>query len=159
MALAGEPDLLIADEPTTALDVAVQMQILAQLRRLRSETGVSVLLVSHDLALVRAIADRVVVLYGGEVQETGAVDRLLAQPHHPYSRALLSCMPDPSRPSRRLASIPGQPSPVQPDARGCRFAARCAQATDLCLHERPTLRASGTGRVRCHHVGTCGGAP
>ncbi len=156
MALAGAPDLLIADEPTTALDVAVQMQILAQFHRLRRDTGVSILLVSHDLALVRAIADRVVVLYGGEVQETGSVDGLLERPLHPYSRALLSCMPDPSRRVGRLASIDGQPSPVTPDARGCRFAPRCAEATDLCSSERPNLRALGGARVRCHHVAHAG---
>ncbi|WP_181702090.1 ABC transporter ATP-binding protein [Chthonobacter albigriseus] len=158
MALAGSPDLLIADEPTTALDVAVQMQILAYLYRLRRETGVSILLVSHDLALVRSLADRVIVLYGGEIQEVGSVDAILAKPFHPYSQALLASVPDPSRRTDRLAYIEGYPAPVPPDATGCRFAGRCAMAVDRCRTERPNLRPAGADtRVRCHFTDVEGG--
>ncbi|MEM6487195.1 MAG: ABC transporter ATP-binding protein [Pseudomonadota bacterium] len=108
LALAGDPALLIADEPTTALDVAVQAGILALLRRLNRERGLSILLVTHDLSVVRAMADRVVVVHGGEVKETGPTDAVLARPAHPYTRALLAAFPDPDQPARRLAQMPGR---------------------------------------------------
>ncbi|MCX5578558.1 ABC transporter ATP-binding protein [Kaistia terrae] len=151
MALAGSPDLLIADEPTTALDVAVQAQILALLHELNRKLGLAILIVSHDLALIRAIAHRIVVLYGGEVQETGDVGTVLAAPRHPYTGALLQSVPDPDHPSARLAFIPGFPEPVPPDADGCRFAPRCGFAFAPCLSQRPILRLVEDGvRARCH---------
>ncbi|MEM9763916.1 MAG: ABC transporter ATP-binding protein [Pseudomonadota bacterium] len=106
LALAGDPALLIADEPTTALDVAVQAGILALLRRLNRERGLSILLVTHDLSVVRALADRVVVVYGGRVKESGPTGAVLTLPEHPYTRALLSAFPDPDRPQRRLVQQP-----------------------------------------------------
>ncbi|MEM6546844.1 MAG: ABC transporter ATP-binding protein [Pseudomonadota bacterium] len=105
LALAGSPALLIADEPTTALDVAVQAEILALLRRLNRERGLSILLVTHDLSVVRALADRVVVVHGGKVKEIGPTDAVLTQPEHPYTRALISAFPDPDRPQRRLVQF------------------------------------------------------
>ncbi|MEM8594857.1 MAG: ABC transporter ATP-binding protein [Pseudomonadota bacterium] len=105
LALAGDPALLIADEPTTALDVAVQAGILALLRRLNRERGLSILLVTHDLSVVRALADRVVVLHGGDVKEIGSTDAVLTRPEHPYTCALLSAVPDPDRPQRRLVHL------------------------------------------------------
>ena len=108
LALAGDPSLLIADEPTTALDVAVQAGILALLRRLNRESGLSILLVTHDLSVVRAMADRVVVVQGGKVKDTGPTDEELTRPTHPYTRALISAFPDPDKPRRRLAQIGSQ---------------------------------------------------
>lgn len=151
LALAGEPSLLIADEPTTALDVAVQAGILALLRRLNRERGLAILLVTHDLSVVRALADRVVVVYGGELQESGPTDAVLTRPSHPYTQALLAAFPDPGRPTRRLAQLPGQPTAARDGAPGCRLAARCLQAMPRCAAEHPNAhRAPHGGRARCH---------
>ncbi|MEO0389179.1 MAG: ABC transporter ATP-binding protein, partial [Pseudomonadota bacterium] len=108
LALAGDPSLLIADEPTTALDVAVQAGILALLRRLKRERGLSILLVTHDLSVVRALADRVVVVHDGKVKETGPTDDVLMRPAHPYTRSLISAFPDADRPRRRPAQTGSQ---------------------------------------------------
>ncbi len=153
LALAGEPSLLIADEPTTALDVAVQADILLLLRRLNRERGLSILLVTHDLSVVRALAHRVVVVYGGQVQETGPTDAVLTQPAHPYTRALLAAFPDPEQPPRRLIQLPGQVEAWSPTHPGCRLANRCVEAIERCATERPRAHAvAHGGRARCHLV-------
>ena len=129
MALAGEPDLLVADEPTTALDVTIQADVLALLADLQAEMGLAVLFVTHDLGVVARVADEVVVMYAGKVMERGPVETIFESPGHPYTRALLECLPGRGRPSR---SIGGElPSPIGPPA-GCRFAERCRHAVDDC---------------------------
>ncbi len=135
MALVGSPDLLIADEPTTALDVTVQAQILNLLRELQEDFGMSILLVTHDLGVVAEIADRVVVMYAGKVMERGDVFEIFESPGHPYTQALMKCIPDKSR---DLAGIPGTlPDPINPPD-GCRFAPRCDHAVEDCeIGEQP----------------------
>ena len=151
MALACSPRVLLADEPTTALDVLVQAQILDLLRELRDELGLSVVLVTHDLGVVAEMCDRVVVMYGGTVAETASVDDLFHRPRHPYTQALLAAFPDLDRPAEVLRTIPGAPPRLDPPPPGCRFAARCALAVERCRHETPELRALVPGqRVSCH---------
>ena len=137
MALAARPRLLIADEPTTALDVTIQAQILELLARLRSELGMSILLITHDLGIVNELADRVAVMYAGRVVETGTREEILGAPRHPYTQGLLRSMPARARRGERLAEIPG----VVPAARdwpaGCRFADRCPLVMERCRRELP----------------------
>ena len=149
MALANEPDLLIADEPTTALDVTIQAQILELLLELRDRLGMGMVLVTHDLGVVAEVADRVVVMYAGQVVEEGPVEALFDRPAHPYTRGLLAAIPRPDQKAGRLAVIPGTvPAPTHwPD--GCRFRPRCPYAWDRC-HEQPALLDAGPGqRARC----------
>ena len=154
MALACGPAVLIADEPTTALDVTIQAQILDLMRRLQAELGMSILFITHNLGVVAEIADRVAVMYAGRVVEAGGVRAVFARPRHPYTRALLASMPVLSAgardPNRRLAAIPGQvPSAANlPD--GCSFAPRCPLATDACRAAPPALEDTGDGHLaRC----------
>ena len=157
MALAGEPDLLVADEPTTALDVTIQAQILALLQEIRAETGMAMVLVSHDLGVVSEVCDRVMVLYAGRVIEQGGAARLFDTPRHPYTQGLLAAMPDIARPRTRLAAIGGTvPNPAELPA-GCAFAPRCTKAIDACMSRSPALMRVVGGRaqhaVACHLVG------
>ncbi|WP_353181385.1 ABC transporter ATP-binding protein [Bosea sp. (in: a-proteobacteria)] len=150
-ALAADPRFLVADEPTTALDVTTQSQILDLLEELQAESGLGILLITHDLGIVAEMARRVVVLYGGKVMETGAADAVLAAPRHPYTRALLASMPDiealqPPRP------IPGTPGDRLPAASGCPFQPRCGEAIGDCA-VRPPVLASHDGRSwACHRT-------
>ncbi|MET0731897.1 MAG: ABC transporter ATP-binding protein [Casimicrobiaceae bacterium] len=156
LALSCNPTLLIADEPTTALDVTIQAQILTLLDRLRRETGMGVLFVTHNLGVVAEIADRVVVMYGGRVVEEAGVHALFAAPRHPYTRGLLACLPrralDEGRDAtaHRLRAIPGQvASPLDPPP-GCAFAPRCDLVLPGCAAAMPPLHATGAGhRSRC----------
>ncbi|MEU9799819.1 ABC transporter ATP-binding protein [Streptomyces sp. NPDC051000] len=155
MALACEPDLLIADEPTTALDVTVQAQILELIARLQQDRGLGVVMITHDLGVVARVAHEVLVMYGGRVAEHAGVDALFADPAHPYTRGLLDSLPrldDPDdAPLRAIAGSP--PSPAAP-APGCAFAPRCPMATALCTDVRPDLVPHAVGRtVACHHAG------
>jgi oligopeptide/dipeptide ABC transporter ATP-binding protein len=147
MALACEPKLLIADEPTTALDVTVQAGILQLLDALRAETGLSVLLISHDLAVISSVADRLYVFYAGRVVEAGEAAALLARPRHPYTDALLRALPHAERKNQQLLPIPG--SPPRPDELpdGCVFHPRCSYAKPQCFAERPALAELAPGRV------------
>ena len=139
LAIACEPKLLIADEPTTALDVTVQAQILDLLGALRDETGMAMLLISHDLAVVANVADRVAVMYGGRIVEQGAALEVLTTPSHPYTQGLLRAVPSLSDPDAGLAMIPGRvPSPSEWPS-GCRFHPRCPHAWDRCRKEEPRL--------------------
>ena len=152
MALLVRPELLVADEPTTALDVTTQAQIVRLLRELRGELAGGVLFVSHDLGLVAQLCDRVVILYAGEVAEEGTTLELFADPRHPYTRLLLEC--DPARVEetmRRLPTIPGEvPSLVDPPP-GCVFHPRCPRAEGRCRREMPGWHTlSATHRARCH---------
>ena len=139
MALAAGPALLIADEPTTALDVTIQAQILDLMRRLQAERGMAVLLITHDLGVVAELCHRVAVIYAGRIVEMAPVDRLFSRPLHPYTRGLLQCLPHPSRFGLPLTSIEGVPPDLRrPDA-GCRFAARCPLAVADCRRAVPGL--------------------
>jgi peptide/nickel transport system ATP-binding protein len=149
MALASGARFLIADEPTTALDVTIQEQIIQLIERLTIETGLSVLFISHDLGVVARLCHRVAVLYAGEVVETGAAEMLLNSPLHPYSKGLLRCAPDLSEIGRVQRGIPGAPPPAGSWPQGCRFAPRCAFAQTRCS-ERQALRTLDSGhQVRC----------
>jgi peptide/nickel transport system ATP-binding protein len=137
MALALSPRLVIMDEPTTALDVVVQREILAQIGELRRKLGFSVLLVTHDLSLMLEMCDRVGVLYAGRVAELGPAGPLLEQPRHPYTEALLASIPDPRRPITRLTGIAGAPVDLRRPPTGCRFHPRCPKALPRCSGEQP----------------------
>ncbi len=143
MALACRPDLLIADEPTTALDVTVQAQILDLLRRLQTEIGMSVLLISHDLGIVAEICERVLVMYAGRIVERAAVGELFRHPRHPYTVGLLSSSPRLGQRRSTLPTIPGMaPAPGQRGA-GCHFADRCPRVTELCRTDTPAITTVG----------------
>jgi peptide/nickel transport system ATP-binding protein len=154
MALVMHPGLLIADEPTTALDVTVQAQILALLTELQQTMGMAVLLITHDLAIIAAVASRVVVMYGGQAVEEAPVGELFAAAHHPYTEGLLRAVPRPQpRAGRtaRLAEIPGSVPPATAWPQGCRFHDRCPFAWDRCRQEMPPLYPlSATHASRCH---------
>ena len=151
MALSCEPKLLIADEPTTALDVTIQAQILELLAELRERRGMAVMLITHDLGVVAEVCDRVVVMYAGQVVESGSVHEIFADPQHPYTRGLLDSLPSVDDPGQRLASIPGTvPNPTAwPD--GCRFEARCGVAGEGCAEAQPlvdlTVAVSASGEA------------
>jgi peptide/nickel transport system ATP-binding protein len=150
--LATEPQLLICDEAVSALDVSVQAQIVNLLRDLRRDRGLAMLFISHDLAVVRRIADRVAVMYLGTLCEVAGVDDFFVSPAHPYSAALLSAVPemDPAARRPRLALKGEMPSPLDPPS-GCRFRTRCPRAQARCATEAPALRELQPGRrVACH---------
>ncbi len=149
MALSCKPRLLIADEPTTALDVTIQLQIMQLLKSLRDEYGMSILIITHDIALVAEMADRVVVMYAGQCVEQGDVKRLLENPQHPYTRALLNAIPDVngSR-EKRLYAIPGTVPEDYHEMRGCRFAPRCEYAAN-CPQSGEMLISENGRQVRC----------
>ena len=144
MALACNPRLLIADEPTTALDVTIQAQILDLMRDLRSKTGASMILITHDLAVVAGIADHVLVMYAGRILESAPAAELFRNPQNPYTRALLGCTPDPSHRGARLDTIPGlPPTAARPDANACPFSNRCPEVIDRCRREFPPYHTVG----------------
>ena len=154
MALACEPEVLIADEPTTALDVTIQAQILDLMRGLQNETGTATLLITHDLGIVAEMADRVAVMYAGEVVEVADVETLFEDPKHPYTRRLLRAIPQLGQLQHELAVIPGTVPNLIELPVGCRFAARCQerieQDLDICLERKPALSESAAGHtVRC----------
>jgi len=149
MALSGRPRLLIADEPTTALDVTIQAQILDLIGELRAEFGLSVLMITHDLGVVASVCDRVAVMYAGQIVEDAAMARLFDHPEHPYTRGLLAAVPHPGRPAASLSSIPGSlPNLLDPPA-GCRFRGRCALAGDDCLRPPPITGIAADHKVAC----------
>ncbi len=139
MALAGEPDLLIADEPTTALDVTIQAQILALLQEVQRETGMAMVLVSHDLGVVSQVCDRVMVMYAGRVVERSSSTALFDRARHPYAQGLIGAMPDPARPRARLAAIAGTVPAAGRMPPGCSFEPRCRQAQPRCRQGVPPL--------------------
>ncbi|MBD3838635.1 ABC transporter ATP-binding protein, partial [Brevundimonas sp.] len=146
MALAGQPDLLIADEPTTALDATIQAQILDLLIALRAETGMATVFISHDLGAVSQVCERVCVMYAGRIVEQGSIEQLFSEPRHPYTRGLFDAIPRIDGPRNRLIPIPGTvPNPKHLSA-GCAFAPRCARATDGCTDQRPMLEPMEDGR-------------
>jgi len=150
MALSCGPRLLIADEPTTALDVTIQAQILELLDSLRARLGMALLLITHDLGVVAERAERVLVMYAGRVIEEGPVDRVFAEPHHPYTRGLLRSVPRLGRERAPLATIPGVVPKLSALPRGCRFRDRCDSAVAECAVVDPELTPLGAGRrVAC----------
>jgi len=150
MAIACNPQLLIADEPTTALDVTVQAQILDLLVSLRRERGMGLILVTHNMGVIGDTADRVLVMYGGEIVEDRGAQALFRAPQHPYTAALLAARPERALPGR-LATIPGAPPALDDRPPGCLFAPRCTSATARSRAVRPELREFMEGRVRCHY--------
>jgi peptide/nickel transport system ATP-binding protein len=139
MALAPGPELLIADEPTTALDVTIQAQILDLLRRLQAQRGMAILLITHDLGVVAELCHRVAIIYAGRIVELAPTARIFDEPLHPYTRSLLRCLPHPSRFGQPLSSIEGAPPDLRQAAGGCRFAPRCPLAVESCRREEPPL--------------------
>lgn len=151
MAIAGEPSLLVADEPTTALDVTVQAQILELLRDLQREIGMGILFVTHDLGLVAEVADRVAVMYAGRLAELAPARDLFERPRHPYTRGLLDSLPFLDDDIDRLRPIEGTVPSLKAMPAGCPFAPRCPQAAEVCRHVDPDTVAAGGGAVACHH--------
>ncbi|MBL8663466.1 MAG: ABC transporter ATP-binding protein [Candidatus Odyssella sp.] len=149
IALMNEPDLIVADEPTTALDVTIQGQILYEVQRLCRETGTALIWITHDLAVVAAIADEIAVMYAGRIVEYGAAAEVLDRPRHPYTAGLLASVPSRNRKGAPLAQIPGMtPSLLDPPP-GCLFRTRCARASAACAADPPP--AGGAHAFRCHH--------
>jgi peptide/nickel transport system ATP-binding protein/oligopeptide transport system ATP-binding protein len=152
MALAGNPRLLVADEPTTALDVTIQAQVLRLIGELVAERGLTLLLISHDLGVIGALCRRIVVMYAGTVVEDADAATLFTSPRHPYTRGLLAAVPDLARPDHRTRPIPGHiPNLLEPPA-GCRFHPRCPLAIPRCSAEKPALREVDGRRVACHRA-------
>jgi oligopeptide transport system ATP-binding protein len=148
MALACGPSLLIADEPTTALDVTIQAQIVALVKSLQARMGMAILWITHDLAVVAGLVDRVVVMYAGHIVEEATVDRLFAAPRHPYTIGLLRSMPDPGRKARgRLTSIEGSPPDLHQVFGSCPFVDRCTLAVPRCREEKPALMEVAAGHA------------
>jgi peptide/nickel transport system ATP-binding protein len=155
MALACTPQIVVADEPTTALDVMIQAQILELLGQLREKLGVAVLFVTHDLGVVAEICDTVLVMYGGVVAEYAGVDTIYNDPRHPYTQELLKAFPDLSKLDGRLASIPGYPPRLDDLPPGCRFAPRCPVAFERCPQAQPPLIDMGRNRQGTPHYAGC----
>jgi len=157
MALMCNPDLIIADEPTTALDVTIQAQILRMIRDLQREFGTAVVFITHDLGVVSRIADRVAVMYAGQVVETAEVAQLFSAPAHPYTRGLLNCIPvrGKTAPGSHLQAIPGVVPSLIGAVSGCAFRNRCALADEVCEHMPALVEAGGDQRhwARCHKLG------
>jgi oligopeptide transport system ATP-binding protein len=158
MSLMCGPKLVIADEPTAALDVTVQAQILDLLRAMREEVGMALVLISHDLAVVAGLADRILVMYAGRIVESADSAELFGHARHPYTAELLKCIPSLSGPRlQRLPTLPGRPPQPGDSFQGCAFAPRCPRAAERCLSERPLLRGDGLAieggnarQVACH---------
>jgi oligopeptide/dipeptide ABC transporter ATP-binding protein len=150
LALACDPDVIVADEPTTALDVMIQAQILELLSGIARDLGMGIILVTHDLGVVAQTCDRVVVMYGGSVAEENDAASVFAAPQHPYTQQLLQSFPDLAHPDRALRGIPGTPPRLDDMPRGCRFAPRCPHAFERCQVERPPdYPTPAGGRAAC----------
>lgn len=152
IAIANDPDLLIADEPTTALDVTIQAQIMDIFARLREERGMAIALITHDLGLVASIADRVTVLYAGRVAERGGVDAIFERPRHPYTANLLAAVPSVEGGRQRLQVIAGSPPSLADMPAGCAFAPRCSFAIPVCRARAPDLQHLEGSVVACHRA-------
>jgi oligopeptide/dipeptide ABC transporter ATP-binding protein len=157
MAMANEPELLIADEPTTALDVTVQAQILEVLERLRTSLGIGLILITHDLGVVAGVADTVAVMYAGRIVERGGVDAVFEASRHPYTRGLLAALPKLDAGDQPLVGIEGRPPSLRERPPGCAFHPRCALAEARCRVEEPTLRPVGSTSSACHLAELAGG--
>jgi oligopeptide/dipeptide ABC transporter ATP-binding protein len=150
IAISGQPEVLIADEPTTALDVTIQLQYLKLLKRLQAETGMAILFITHDFGVVGRMCDRVAVMYAGRIVECGPVRQIFETPQHPYTKALIASVPKMTGGAGRLATIDGQPPSLMDLPQGCRFASRCAHVEQRCLDAYP-----GSVRVGEEHTADC----
>jgi peptide/nickel transport system ATP-binding protein len=148
MALLLEPDLLIADEPTTALDVLVQSQIIGLLKKLRREKGITIILITHDLALVSQIADKIAIMYAGQLVEIASTKDIYKNPRHPYTQALIAAVPKLRSNEKKIHFVKGSPPSLLNPPSGCRFYARCPHAMDVCKKDPPEFQTD-TGYVRC----------
>jgi peptide/nickel transport system ATP-binding protein len=155
-ALATKPRLILADEPVSMLDTSIRIGLLNLMAKLRDEEGVSILYITHDIASARYVADRLIVMYAGQVAEAGPIEDVLAAPNHPYTQLLLSAVPDPKAPPPSLEALAaatgerGEPPKVIDPKPGCRFRPRCPVAIETCSTVTPELKALGTGQVACH---------
>jgi oligopeptide transport system ATP-binding protein len=149
-ALACDPEVLIADEPTTALDVTVQAQILELLATLQAERNMSLMLITHDMGVVAGMADEIIVMYAGRVVEQGPADEVYDRPAHPYTRALLASIPRPEQKGHPLPVIGGQPPDLYNLPTGCAFRTRCPLATDLCAQPPPAIQVAPGHTSLCH---------
>ena len=150
MALLCQPQILIADEPTTALDVTVQAQIVELLKSIRQEFGTAIILITHDLGLVAGMCDRIIVMYGGQVMESGTTESIFSSPNHPYTAALLNAVPRLDRQSDSLAVIAGDPLDARNRMKGCPFEPRCALRLPVCAETRPSSELVGEQSRACH---------
>ncbi|HSM41171.1 MAG TPA: ABC transporter ATP-binding protein [Afifellaceae bacterium] len=159
LALAADPALVIADEPTTALDVSVQAQILSLLKRSCAERGTSILLITHDMGVIAETADRVAVMYAGRIAEIGPVRKVIRHPRHPYTEGLMASIPSIAGRTTRLAHIEGAMPRLDATPPGCPFHPRCTMALPRCARDRPALTADGEGEIACwlHHEEAAGG--
>ncbi|RAI02044.1 methionine ABC transporter ATP-binding protein [Acuticoccus sediminis] len=151
IALLHEPDLIIADEPTTALDVTIQAQILSEVQRLAADRGMSLIWITHDLAVVSALADRIAVMYAGRIVETGPTAGVIGAPHHPYTRGLIASVPHGKRHGEPLSQIDGMTPALTRLPEGCKFRPRCPRADAACTVEPPLAELSPARTVRCVH--------
>ena len=155
-ALATKPRLILADEPVSMLDTSIRIDLLNLMAKLRDSEGVSILYITHDIASARYVADRLIVMYAGQIAEAGPIDEVLAAPRHPYTRLLLSAVPDPKAPPPSAEAVAaatgerGEPPKVIDPKPGCRFQPRCPAAIDICRSITPELKALGAGEVACH---------
>lgn len=160
IALLNEPDLIIADEPTTALDVTIQSQILSEVQALTRDLGTSLIWITHDLAVVAAMADEIAVMYAGRIVENGPTDQVLRQARHPYTQGLLGSIPGHGQRGRPLQQIPGMAPNMALLPPGCAFAPRCTRVSEACSSQAPGPTSLGDGRsVRCHHPIAVGSQP
>ncbi len=152
IALLHRPKLIIADEPTTALDVTIQSQILAEVQKLCAETGTAMVWITHDLAVVAGLADRIAVMYAGRIVEEGPVERVLENPQHPYTNGLIGSVPSANPMGQRLRQIPGSTPSLGRLPPGCAFEPRCSYSSEICRKQPPAIGPeNGTARVACHH--------
>ena len=148
MALLLNPDILIADEPTTALDMLVQSQIIGLLKKLQKEKGISIILITHDLALVSQITDKIAIMYAGQLVEVSFTGDIYNNPRHPYTQALIKAIPRLRSEDKKIHFVKGSPPPLLNPPRGCRFYDRCTHAMDVCKRNPPEFETE-TGYVRC----------
>jgi peptide/nickel transport system ATP-binding protein len=159
LALAAEPKLIVADEPTTALDVSIQAQIITLLKRICRERGAAVMLITHDMGVIAETCDRVAVMYAGRIAEIGPVHDVIHRPAHPYTAGLMACIPDMTQDRERLHQIDGAMPRLNAIPAGCAFHPRCDRAFDRCHAQRPELMPAGTTRAACWlHADATGGA-
>lgn len=154
LSLIADPEILILDEPTTALDVVVQHMILKLINDLKNEMGLSVIWITHDLAVLAEVCDTIAIMYAGRIMETGTAEELILNPQHPYTKGLLASFPTIDQVDKELVSIPGSPPNLINPPKGCPFHPRCSSATDLCKRERPigeTLPDRVDGYIECHN--------
>ena len=152
MALSCNPKVIIADEPTTALDVIVQDQILKELKKVQADLGMSIIYISHDVAVIAEVSDRIGVMYAGKLVELGPTDEVFPRPRHPYTYLLLASTPSVRGPRRKLAPLEGEPPNLLAPPSGCRFHPRCPFATDICAREEPPNQDASPGhQVACWH--------